>query len=144
MLYKLLPGLLWLQGYRRDMFKGDIVAGVTIAFMLIPQGMAYAVVAGLPPEYGLYACVVPPIIYSLLGTSNKISMGPVALDSILILTGLSVLAEPGSDQYLELAIALTFLVGVIQSCLGFLRFGFIANFLSHPVIVGYTSAAALI
>ena len=144
MLYKLLPGLLWLQGYRRDMFKSDIVAGVTIAFMLIPQGMAYAVVAGLPPEYGLYACVVPPVIYSLLGTSNKISMGPVALDSILILTGLSVLAEPGSDQYLELAIALTFLVGVIQSCLGFLRFGFLANFLSHPVIVGYTSAAALI
>jgi len=144
MLYKLLPGLLWLQGYRRDMLKSDIFAGITVAFMLIPQGMAYAVVAGLPPEYGLYACIVPPIIYSLLGTSNKISMGPVALDSILILTGLSVLAEPGSEHYLELAIALTFLVGVIQGCLGLLRFGFIANFLSHPVIVGYTSAAALI
>ena len=144
MIKTLFPGLAWLQDYRRDMFKSDLLAGITVAFMLIPQGMAYAVVAGLPPEYGLYACIFPPIIYALLGTSNKISMGPVALDSILILTGLSVLAEPGSDEYLELAIALTLMVGVIQSLLGFIRFGFIANFLSHPVIVGYTSAAALI
>lgn len=144
MLNTLFPGLIWLQDYRRETFRSDLLAGITVAFMLIPQGMAYSVVAGLPPEYGLYACIFPPMIYALLGTSNKISMGPVALDSILIITGLSVLAEPGSDEYLELAIALTLMVGVIQSVLGFLRFGFIANFLSHPVIVGYTSAAALI
>ena len=144
MLNKFLPGLVWLQGYNKGDFKSDLFAGITIAFMLIPQGMAYAVVAGLPPEYGLYACIFPPIIYALLGTSNKISIGPVALDSILIITGLSVLAEPGSEHYLELAIALTLLVGLIQGFFGLIKFGFIANFLSHPVIVGYTSAAALI
>lgn len=144
MLQQLFPGLAWLQGYSRGTFKSDMLSGITIAFMLIPQGMAYAVVAGLPPEYGLYACIFPPVIYALLGTSNKISIGPVALDSILILTGLSLLAEPGSDHYLELAIALTLLVGVIQSLLGFIKLGFIANFLSYPVILGYTSAAALV
>lgn len=112
--------------------------------MLIPQGMGYAMVAGLPPEFGLYACIFPPILYALLGTSNKISIGPVALDSILILTGLSVLAEPETPPYQELAIALTLLVGLLQFVFGLLRFGFITNFLSYPVIVGYTSAAALI
>ena len=106
--------------------------------------MGYALVAGLPPEYGLYACIFPPIVYALLGTSNKISMGPVALDSILIITGLSVLAEPGSERYLELAVLLTLMVAVLQLGLGLAKFGFIANFLSYPVIVGYTSAAALI
>ena len=141
---KLLPGLLWLQDYRHSTFKSDLVSGLVIAFMLIPQGMGYALVAGLPPEYGLYACIFPPIIYALLGTSNKISMGPVALDSILIITGLSVLAEPGTERYLELAILLTLMVGLLQFGLGLLKFGFIANFLSYPVIVGYTSAAALI
>lgn len=144
MLNNLFPGLIWLQGYKQDTFKSDFFSGLTIAVMLIPQGMAYAVVAGLPPEYGLYACIFPPIVYALLGTSNKISIGPVALDSILIITGLSVLAEPGSEHYLELAIALTLMVGVIQVFFGLIKFGFIANFLSDPVIVGYTSAAALI
>ena len=144
MLTKLFPGLIWLQGYRRSTFKSDLISGLVIAFMLIPQGMGYALVAGLPPEYGLYACIFPPVVYALLGTSNKISMGPVALDSILIITGLSVLAEPGSERYLELAILLTLMVGLLQLGLGLLKFGFIANFLSYPVIVGYTSAAALI
>ncbi len=144
MLRKFFPGLGWLQGYNRGIFKSDLLSGITIAAMLIPQSMGYALVAGLPAEYGLYACIVPPVLYALLGTSNKISMGPVALDSILILTGLSVLAEPGSDNYLELAIALTLLVGVIQFAFGLIKFGFIANFLSYPVILGYTCAAAII
>ena len=144
MLNKFLPGLSWLQGYSRDVFKSDLFSGLAIAVMLIPQGMGYAVVAGLPPEYGLYACIFPPVIYALLGTSNKISIGPVALDSILIITGLSLLAEPGSEKYLQLAIALTLMVGLIQCFFGLIKFGFIANFLSYPVIVGYTSAAALI
>jgi SulP family sulfate permease len=133
-----------LQGYNRNTLKSDLLSGITIAAMLIPQSMGYALVAGLPAEYGLYACIVPPILYALLGTSNKISMGPVALDSILILTGLSAIAVPGSDNYLELAIALTLLVGVIQFVFGFFKFGFIANFLSYPVILGYTCAAAII
>lgn len=144
MLAKLFPGLLWLRGYHSGTFKSDLLSGLIIAFMLIPQGMGYALVAGLPPEYGLYACIFPPVIYALLGTSNKISMGPVALDSILIITGLSVLAEPGTERYLELAILLTLMVGALQLLLGLCKFGFIANFLSYPVIVGYTSAAALI
>lgn len=144
MLHKIFPGLIWLEGYRGEVFKSDFLSGITIAAMLIPQSMGYALVAGLPAQYGLYACIVPPLVYALLGTSNKISMGPVALDSILILTGLSALAEPGSDNYLELAIALTLMVGLIQFALGMLKFGFIANFLSYPVILGYTSAAAII
>lgn len=144
MLSKLFPGLAWLHGYNRDIFKSDFLSGITIAAMLIPQSMGYALVAGLPAEYGLYACIAPPLLYALLGTSNKISMGPVALDSILILTGLSAIAEPGSDNYLELAIALTLLVGLIQFVFGLFKFGFIANFLSYPVILGYTCAAAII
>ncbi|MAZ87830.1 MAG: sodium-independent anion transporter [Cellvibrionaceae bacterium] len=144
MLSRWLPGLLWLENYNQSLFTRDLSSGIVIAFMLIPQGMGYAMVAGLPPETGLYACIIPPVIYALLGTSNKISTGPVALDSILIITGLSVLAEPGSPRYLELAVALTILVGLIQALLGMLKFGFISNFLSYPVIVGYTSAAALI
>ena len=144
MLTKLFPGLLWLKDYHQGAFRSDLLSGLVIAFMLIPQGMGYALVAGLPPEYGLYACIFPPIVYALLGTSNKISMGPVALDSILIITGLSVLAEPGSERYLELAVLLTLMVAVLQLGLGLAKFGFIANFLSYPVIVGYTSAAALI
>jgi SulP family sulfate permease len=143
-LLKLFPGLIWLQGYNRNTLKSDLLSGITIAAMLIPQSMGYALVAGLPAEYGLYACIIPPILYALLGTSNKISMGPVALDSILILTGLSAIAVPGSDNYLELAIALTLLVGVIQFVFGLFKFGFIANFLSYPVILGYTCAAAII
>jgi SulP family sulfate permease len=143
-LRKLFPGLAWLHGYNRGIFKSDFLSGITIAAMLIPQSMGYALVAGLPAEYGLYACIVPPVLYALLGTSNKISMGPVALDSILILTGLSVIAEPGSENYLELAIALTLLVGLIQFVFGLFKFGFIANFLSYPVILGYTCAAAII
>ncbi|MGO3297086.1 MAG: SulP family inorganic anion transporter, partial [Marinobacter sp.] len=144
MLYKLLPGLLWLQGYTAHTLRRDVVSGLVIGVMLIPQSMGYAVLAGLPPEFGLYASIFPPLLYALLGTSNKISIGPVALDAILILSGLSVLAEPGSDHYLQLAVELTLLVGLIQFLFGVLRFGFIVNFLSYPVVVGYTSAAAII
>ena len=144
MLYKLLPGLLWLKGYNKNTFTGDLFSGLTIGVLLIPQSMGYAMVAGLPPEVGLYASIFPPLLYALLGTSNKISIGPVALDSILILAGLSALAEPGSAEYLQLAIELTLLVGLLQFVFGLLRFGFIVNFLSYPVIVGYTSAAAII
>lgn len=100
--------------------------------------------AGLPIEYGLYACIIPPIMYALLGTSNKLSIGPVALDSILILSGLSLVAEPGADNYIELAVVLTLMVGLIQIFFGLIKFGFIASFLSYPVILGYTSAAAIV
>jgi SulP family sulfate permease len=144
MLSTYLPCLQWLKGYNTQSFRGDLVSGLTIGFMLIPQGMAYAIVAGLPPEYGLYASIFPPLMYALLGTSNKVSTGPVALDAILIITGLSVIATPGSEHYLELAIGLALMVGVFQLIFGLARFGFLVNFLSHPVISGYTSAAAVI
>lgn len=140
---RLLPGLNWLDGYRKADFSADLLSGITITFLLVPQGMAYAMVAGLPAEYGLYATVIPPIIYALLGTSNKISIGPVALDSILIITGLSLISEPGSPAYLENALLLTLMVGFIQALFGVLRMGFIADFLSYPVILGYVSAASL-
>ena len=141
---RIFPGLLWFRDYQKSTLRGDFFSGITIGIMLIPQGMGYALVAGLPAEVGLYAAIFPPILYALLGTSNKISLGPVALDSILILTGLSVIAEPGSPHYVELAIGLTLMVGLIQTALGLLRFGVIANFLSYPVVIGYTSAAAVI
>jgi len=143
-LQRYFPGLQWLQGYRGSTLASDLMSGITIAAMLIPQSMGYALVAGLPVEYGLYACIVPPIMYALLGTSNKLSIGPVALDSILILSGLSLVAEPGSDNYLDLAIVLTLMVGLIQLFFGLIKFGFIASFLSYPVILGYTSAAAIV
>jgi len=141
---RLFPGLRWLEGYTNSSLIKDIISGLTIAAMLIPQSMGYALVAGLPAEFGLYACIILPLLYALLGTSNKISIGPVALDSILILSGLSVLADPGTDNYQSLAITLTLMVGVLQTTFGFLRFGFVANFLAYPVILGYTSAAAII
>lgn len=144
MLKVIFPIIQWLKCYSISFLKKDIIAGVTVGILLIPQGMAYAIVAGLPPVYGLYASVFPPIVYALFGTSNKISIGPVALDAILIITGLQLLAEPGSEHYLSLAITLSLLVGVIQAVLGLIRFGFLVNFLSYPVIVGYTSAAAII
>ncbi|WP_339671188.1 sulfate permease [Dasania marina] len=144
MLSKLFPGLLWLQGYSKSTFLSDLSSGLTTGVLLIPQGMGYAMVAGLPPEVGLYAAIFPPLLYALLGTSNKVSIGPVALDAILILSGLSLLAEPGSEHYLQLALLLSLLVGLLQFSFGLLRLGFIANFLSYPVIVGYTSAAAVI
>lgn len=144
MLQIIFPIIQWLKGYSKSFLKKDLVAGVTVGILLIPQGMAYAIVAGLPPVFGLYASVFPPIIYAILGTSNKISIGPVALDSILIIAGLQMLAEPGSDEYLSLAIMLSLLVGIIQTLLGLLRFGFLINFLSYPVILGYTCAAAII
>ena len=112
--------------------------------MLIPQGMAYALIAGLPPVYGLYASIVPQIIYAILGTSRQLSVAPVAMDSLLVASGVSVLAMEGTDAYISFAILLAFFMGVSQFLLGSLRLGFITNLLSKPVISGFTSAAALI
>ena len=106
--------------------------------------MAYALIAGLPIEYGLYASLVPQMIYALTGTSRQLSVGPVAMDSLLVAVGLSAIAAIGSDRYIELAIGLAFMIGGIQLLLGFLRAGFVVNFLSRPIISGFTSAAAII
>lgn len=141
---KYLPILNWIQGYNKSLFLGDLSAGITVGIMLVPQGMAYAMLAGLPPIYGLYASIVPLIIYAILGTSRQLAVGPVAMVSLLVASSVGALAELGSDQFIGLAILLALLVGVIQLLLGIFRLGFLVNFLSHPVISGFTSAAALI
>jgi SulP family sulfate permease len=141
---KLLPILEWLPGYRKNDLKGDFWAGITVGIMLIPQGMAYAMIAGLPPIYGLYASFIPQIIYSLFGSSRQLSVAPVAMISLLIGAGVSEFAAQGSEAYLRMAILLALMVGAIQLILGLFRMGFIVNFLSQPVISGYTSSAAII
>ncbi len=132
------------QKYLRESLSKDLLAGLTVAIMLIPQGMAYALLAGLPPIYGLYAAIVPLIIYPFFGSSNFLSVGPVALVSIIVLTGLSTIAEPMSAEFIQLAILTSMVAGMIQVLLSVLRMGFLVNFLSYPVISGFTSAAAFI
>ncbi|MEL7122459.1 MAG: solute carrier family 26 protein, partial [Bacteroidota bacterium] len=138
------PILEWLPKYNSSLLKGDLSAGLTVGVMLIPQGMAYAMIAGLPPIYGLYASTIPLILYAIFGTSRQLAVGPVAMVSLLTAAGIGTMAEGGTELYIKLAILLALMVGVIQLALGLFRLGFLVNFLSHPVISGFTSAAALI
>lgn len=144
MLKNYFPFLEWVSNYRSDYFKHDLVAGITVAVLLIPQGMAYALIAGLPPIYGLYAALTPQIVYAFLGTSRQLAVGPVAMDSLLVAAGLSALSIVEPTQYIQMAILLALLMGSIQLLMGFMRMGFIVSFLSKPVISGFTSAAAII
>ena len=139
-----IPILNWLPDYKFEYLKDDFIAGVTVAVLLIPQGMAYALIAGLPPIYGLYAALTPQIIYAFLGTSRQLAVGPVAMDSLLVAAGLGALSIVDSNQYIQMAILLALTIGAIQFLLGLLKMGFIVNFLSKPVISGFTSAAAII
>jgi SulP family sulfate permease len=139
-----LPFLGWMKGYDRKNLSGDLSAGLTTAVMLIPQGMAYAMLAGLPPIVGLYASLVPLALYSLLGTSRQLAVGPVAMVSLLVAQGVAPLAETGTEAFVMYAVLLAGMVGVIQLLMGVFRLGFLVNFLSHPVVSGFTSAAALI
>ncbi|SHE62025.1 sulfate permease, SulP family [Fodinibius roseus] len=134
----------WIRNYSSDHFKGDLNAGLTVGIMLIPQGMAYAVLAGLPPVYGLYASIVPLVLYAVFGTSRQLAVGPVAMVSLLVVAGVGEFAEIGSDRFIQLAIMTAMGVGVFQLLMGVFRMGFLVNFLSHPVLSGFTSAAALI
>lgn len=138
------PFLGWLFPYDKSNLKGDVTAGLTVGIMLIPQAMALALLAGLPPIVGLYASVVPLFVYALFGTSRELAVGPVAIISLLVASGIGKLAEPGSNEYVAYATILAGMVGVIQFGMGLLNFGFLANFLSHPVISGFTSAAAVV
>tara|TARA_R110002073_G_scaffold108336_5_gene243483 strand:- start:54359 stop:56089 length:1731 start_codon:yes stop_codon:yes gene_type:complete len=142
-LKRLIPILEWLPNYNRTRFRGDFVAGITVAIILIPQGIAYALIAGLPPIYGLYCALVPQLIYAIFGSSRQVAIGPVAMDSLIVATGVSTLALTGSDSYIAIAILLALVVGAVQFLLGVFRLGFIVNFLSKPVITGFTSAVAL-
>ena len=139
-----LPILDWLPAYKKVDFKGDLWAGLTVGVMLIPQGMAYAMIAGLPPIYGLYAAFLPQVIYSIFGTSRQLSVAPAAMISLLIVAGISEFADQGSEAYIGLAILLALIVGILQLLFGLFRMGFLVNFLSQPVISGYTSSAAII
>ncbi len=143
-LKKIFPFLDWLTNYEKSWFKDDLFAGITIGVMLIPQGIAYAMIAGLPPIYGLYTAMIPQIVYAFLGTSRQLSVGPAAMDSLIVLSGVSVLATIGSEHFIVLAILLAFVVGLFQIAFGFFRLGFLVNFLSKPVISGFTSGSAII
>lgn len=137
------PFLRWFP-LRGENIKADLIAGITVALVLIPQSMAYAQLAGLPAYYGLYAAFLPGIIAALWGSSAQLATGPVAVVSLLTASALAPLAASGSSQFIALAIMMALMVGIIQLSLGVFKLGVVVNFLSHPVIVGFTNAAAII
>jgi SulP family sulfate permease len=139
-----LPAWGWLRRYDRRDLGGDITAGIVVAVMLVPQGMAYAMLAGMPPVAGLYASAIPVLAYVLFGSSRQLAVGPSALTALLTLSGVSLLAAPGSAAFVVLAGTLALMAGLFQLALGLLRAGFVTNFLSSAVINGFTSGAAII
>lgn len=143
-LREILPILSWAPRYQRGDLRSDLAAGLTVGAMLVPQAMAYALLAGLPPEVGLYAATVPVIVYALFGTSRQLAVGPVAIVSLLTASALAPLVEEGTAGYLGAAALLALMVGVVHIVLGAGRLGFLVNFLSHSVLVGFTAAAAII
>ncbi len=144
MITRIFPFLDWFKGYGLEKFRIDALSGLTVALVLIPQSMAYAQLAGLPPYYGLYASFLPPMIAALFGSSRQLATGPVAVVSLMTAASLEPLATAGSDGYIAYAIVLALTVGVFQLALGLLRLGLVVNFLSHPVVNGFTNAAAII
>ncbi len=143
-LARAIPFLYWFDGYNIAKFRTDLIAGITVALVLIPQSMAYAQLAGLPAYYGLYAAFLPPMIASLFGSSNQLATGPVAVVSLMSAASLEPLATAGSAEFIAYSIALALTVGIFQFSLGVLRLGLVVNFLSHPVVNGFTNAAAII
>ncbi|HMQ88076.1 MAG TPA: solute carrier family 26 protein [Flavilitoribacter sp.] len=139
-----IPALDWLPNYKKEWLSGDLSAGLTVGVMLIPQGMAYSMLAGLPPIHGLYAVTIPLVLYALFGTSRQLAVGPVAMVSLLTAAGIGALKPDTPETYLLMALTLAFMVGAVQFLMGAFRLGFLVNFLSHPVISGFTSAAAII
>ncbi len=139
---KILPD--WLSHYRRNALAGDLTAGIIVTVMLIPQSLAYALLAGLPPEMGLYASILPIVAYALFGSSMTLAVGPVAVASLMTASALQPLAAAGSAQYISLAITLSLLSGGMLLLFGGLRLGFLAHFLSHPVISGFISGSAVL
>lgn len=141
---KYLPILDWGRTYDRGTLTNDLVAAVIVTIMLIPQSLAYALLAGLPPEMGLYASMVPIVLYAIFGTSRALAVGPVAVVSLMTVAAVSKIAVPGTAEYIAAAITLAFLSGLILLALGLFRLGFLANFLSHPVIAGFMTATGII
>lgn len=144
MLARLLPFLRWWPMVNRASTKDDLIAGITGAMIVLPQGVAFATIAGMPPEYGLYAAMVPAIIAALFGSSWHLVSGPTTAISIAVFAAMSPLADPGSPQFISLVLTLTFLTGVFQLILGLARMGVLVNFISHTVVIGFTAGAALL
>ncbi|MDP8940621.1 MAG: sulfate permease [Actinomycetota bacterium] len=140
----MVPAAGWLRGYGREDLSRDFSAALVITVMLVPQSMAYALLAGLPPIYGLYASTVPAIVYAVFGTSRHMPVGPPALMALLTFTSVSAIAKPGTDEYIGYVLLLAFMVGMLQLALGLLRMGFLTNFISHPVLSGFIYASAVI
>jgi len=144
-MYRLFPFLSWLPELRdRNVWLADLTAGVTVAMVLVPQAMAYAELAGLPPVYGLYAAFLPPAVAALFGSSRQLATGTVATAALISAAAVSTLAPVGSEAFIEYSLLLACMVGVIRLIMGVLGLGFLANLLSAPVVVGFTNAAALI
>ncbi len=141
---RFLPFLSWLPGASRRDLRSDLFAGLTGAVVVLPQGVAFAAIAGMPPEYGLYAGMIPAIIAALFGSSRHLVSGPTTAASIVLFSALSVHAVPGTMDYVSLALTMTFMVGVFELVLGLARMGALVNFISHSVIVGFTAGAAIL
>ena len=139
-----LPILDWSRDYSRDTLTSDMVAAVIVTIMLIPQSLAYALLAGLPPEMGLYASILPLVAYAIFGTSRALAVGPVAVVSLMTAAAVGKLAAQGTPEYIAAAITLAFLSGLMLLAMGLFRLGFLANFLSHPVIAGFITASGLL
>jgi MFS superfamily sulfate permease-like transporter len=144
MLNALFPFLRWFRNSGGEALRLDALSGVTVALVLFPQSMAYAQLAGLPAYYGLYASFLPPMMAALFGSSRQLATGPVAVVSLMTAASLGPLATAGSQGYVTYAILLALIVGFFQLSLGVLRLGVVVNFLSHPVVNGFTNAAAII
>ncbi len=143
-LYRIFPALSWIKSYNLQYLIKDALAALTNAVLVLPQAIAFAYIAGLPPEYGLYTAIITPIFAALWGSSHHLISGPTTAISLLVFASLSQIAEPFSTEYIALAIALTFWVGLVQVFLALVRAGHLLNFISHSVLVGFTSAAGIL
>ncbi|OEY66254.1 SulP family inorganic anion transporter [Marinobacter sp. X15-166B] len=143
-LKRYLPALQWLSDYQRSTFANDLLAGVIMTVVLIPQSLAYAMLAGLPAHVGLYASIFPPILYAFFGTSRTLAVGPVAVTALMTAAALGGVVAPGSPEYMAAALLLAVMSGLMLLVMGLLRLGFVANFLSHPVVSGFVSASGIL
>src|SRR5210317_358024 len=139
---KFFPFLSWGRNLTRESVRADTLAGLTGAAIVLPQGVAFAAIAGMPPEYGLYTSIVPAVIAALFGSSWHLVSGPTTAASIIMFASLSGMAAPGSAEYVAMAITLAFMVGIMQLVMGVVRLGALVNFISHSVVVGFTAGAA--
>ncbi len=142
--HRFFPFLLWWPAITRKTLKSDLIAGLTGSIVALPQGVAFATIAGMPPEYGLYTGMIPAIVAALFGSSWLLVSGPTTAASLVLFSSLSLHAAPGSTEYVQLALAVTLMVGLIQLSMGLVRFGSLVNFISHSVVVGFTTGAALL